>query len=213
MEPVTPAEHSQSVRATSAIVSRLRAPATAKAVMFGLSQVRGGAIRGILPDGQTLIFGDDNATPVSLKINDYRFARRTVFNGDIGFAEGLVAGDWESDDLPALLTLLADNAERFMRLFEGGRVGKAINWLRHRQRANTRKGSKRNILAHYDLGNDFYAAWLDRSMTYSAARFEVCAADLETAQLQKYRALARHLDLKAGEHVLEIGCGWGGFAE
>ena len=213
MEPVTPAEHSQSVRATSAVVSRLRAPATAKAVMFGLCQVRGGAIRAILPDGQTLLFGDDNATPVSLKINDYRFARRTVFNGDIGFAEGRIAGEWESDDLPALLTLLADNAERFMRLLEGGWIGHVLNWLRHRRRENTRAGSKRNILAHYDLGNRFYEAWLDRSMTYSSAKFDAQIVDLESAQQAKYRALAEHLALKPGDHLLEIGCGWGGFAE
>jgi len=194
-------------------VARARAPFFAALVFRALSEVRGGVIDATLPDGQALRFGDGGATPLSLKIHDYRFARRVVFNGDIGFAEGLIAGEWESDDLPGLLTLLADNAERFMRLFEGSPVSKAVNWLRHCSRANTRQGSKRNILAHYDLGNRFYAAWLDRSMTYSAAMFQRGIGDLESAQQLKYRALAQQLELKSGEHVLEIGCGWGGFAE
>jgi len=213
-EPAAPAVPSSPVRATSLIVSSLRAPATAKAVMFGLMQVRGGAVEATLPDGRKLLFGDEAAPTTSLKINDYAFARRVVFNGDIGFAEGLIAGQWESNDLPALLTLLADNAERFMRLFEGGPFGKALNSLRRRRRENTKTGSKRNILAHYDLGNRFYEAWLDRSMTYSSAKYDDAnIADLESAQQAKYRALAEHLELKAGEHILEIGCGWGGFAE
>jgi cyclopropane-fatty-acyl-phospholipid synthase len=166
-----------------------------------------------LPDGQRLLFGDGAGTPIALTVRDYKFARRVVLNGDIGFAEGLIAGEWESDDLPALLTLLAANAERFMTLLEGGPLGRALNWFRHRRRENTRTGSRRNILAHYDLGNRFYETWLDRSMTYSSAKFDAKIRDLESAQRAKYRALAEHLELKAGDHVLEIGCGWGGFAE
>ena len=212
-EPAAPLMHSQSVRATASLISRLRAPATAKAVLFGLAQVRNGAIEAKLPDGQKLILGEDGAHKVAMTINDYRFARRVIFSGDIGFAEGLIAGEWASEDLPALLTLIAANAERIMRLLEGGPIGHALNWLQHRRRANTRGGSKRNILAHYDLGNRFYEAWLDRSMTYSSAKFGDEIADLESAQQAKYRALAEHLELKPGEHVLEIGCGWGGFAE
>jgi cyclopropane-fatty-acyl-phospholipid synthase len=134
-------------------------------------------------------------------------------SGDIGFAEGLMAGEWESDDLAGLLTLIAANVERFTRLLEGGPLGKALNWLRHVSRANTRAGARRNILAHYDLGNRFYEAWLDRSMTYSSARFDTQERDLEAAQRAKYKALTEHIELRPGEHVLEIGCGWGGFAE
>ncbi len=212
-EPAYPAVHSQSVRATASVISRLRAPATAKAVLFGLAQIRQGGIAATLPNGQTLLLGDYGAQPVPMTIKDYRFARRVIFSGDIGFAEGLIAGEWESDDLPALLTLIADNVERIMQLVEGGPIDHVLNLFRHRRRANTRAGSKRNILAHYDLGNRFYEAWLDRSMTYSSAKFDAHVADLEGAQQAKYRALAEHLELKAGEHVLEIGCGWGGFAE
>jgi cyclopropane-fatty-acyl-phospholipid synthase len=212
-ETASPPAHAIAERATPALITGLRAPASAKAIMFGLTHVRGGVIAVTLPDGRRFLFGDEGASPIDLTVRNYRFARRVLLNGDIGFAEGLMAGDWESNDLPALLTLLADNADRFMRLLEGGWIGNTINWLRHQTRENTRTGSRRNILAHYDLGNRFYEKWLDRSMTYSSAKFDAKAADLESAQQAKYRSLADHLELKPGEHVLEIGCGWGGFAE
>ncbi len=195
-------------------VRRLQAPASAKAVLMGLRQVRGGALRVTYPDGRAHTYGDGNGAQMSLRIKDWRFARRVLTNGDIGLAEGYMAGEWETDDLPALLTLLADNIERFQRLLEGSALGKAANWLRHIMRPNTRSGSRKNILAHYDLGNRFYEAWLDRTMTYSSARFdETKVQDLEAGQIAKYRALAEQLELKPDEHVLEIGCGWGGFAE
>lgn len=204
--------HVDAARATASAIASLRAPARAKAVLFALLQIRGGATLVTLPDGQKLLFGDANAPPMDLQINDFAFAKRVLRSGDIGFAEGLIAGEWESADLPGLLTLLANNVDRFTRLLEGGVIGKAINWTRHISRANTREGSRRNILAHYDLGNRFYEAWLDRSMTYSAARFEQ-GRDLEAAQIAKYKALADHIDLQPGDTLLEIGCGWGGFAE
>jgi len=203
--------HSDVMRATTRTIAALRAPASAKAVFFALLQVRGGAIRVRLPDGGTLLFGDDGE-PLEIEIKDYRFAKRVLGSGDIGFAEGLMAGEWTSDDIPGLLTLLANNVDRFKQMLTGGPLGRAINWLRHLSNENTKSGSRKNILAHYDLGNRFYEAWLDRTMTYSSARFDK-AADLEHAQEEKYRALAEHLELKPGEHVLEIGCGWGGFAE
>lgn len=199
--------------ASAVSIARLRAPASAKAVLLGLLQVRGGAILVTTPSGETLRVGDADGPAADLKVKNWRFARRVLLSGDIGFAEGLMAGEWESDDLAALLTLLAANVERFTRLLEGSLIGKLTHGLRHLMRANTRAGARRNILAHYDLGNRFYEAWLDRSMTYSSARFDKHVRDLESAQQAKYRALAQHLDLKPGEHVLEIGCGWGGFAE
>ena len=195
-------------------VNALRAPATAKAVLLGLRQVRGGVVRVAYPDGGEHSYGDGAGVVIALRVKDWRFARRVVTNGDIGLAEGFMAGEWETDDLPALLTLLADNIERFQRLLEGSALGKAANWLRHIMRPNTRSGSRKNILEHYDLGNRFYEAWLDRTMTYSSARFDdSLVKDLESGQIAKYRALAEQLELKPDEHVLEIGCGWGGFAE
>lgn len=204
---------SSPLRATSGLVAGLNAPASAKAVLLALLQLKGGAALITLPDGRVLAFGDGQGPTVDFRIKHYRFARRVLTSGDIGFAEGLMAGDWESSDLSALLTLLAANVERFTRLLEGGPIGKAVHWIRHLSNANTKTGSRRNILAHYDLGNKFYEAWLDASMTYSSARFDAKVRDLESAQREKYRALAEHLELRAGEHLLEIGCGWGGFAE
>ena len=211
--PSQAAPTSVSSRATSAHIAALKAPASAKAVLFALLNLSGGAVRIVTPDGHEMLFGDDSGAPVELRVKHWRFANRVLFNGDIGFAEGLMADEWESDDIPALLTLLANNVERFKRLLEGGFVGKSLNWFRHLRRENTKAGSRKNILAHYDLGNDFYEKWLDRSMTYSSAKYDAKVRDLESAQLEKYRALARHLELKPGDTVLEIGCGWGGFAE
>jgi cyclopropane-fatty-acyl-phospholipid synthase len=192
-------------------IAGLKAPASARAALMALAQIRGGAVEATLPTGEKLRFGDGES-PIALRIRDWNFGRRVVFNGDIGFAESWIAGEWETDDLSGLLVLLASNIERFRQVFEGSVFGKTLNWIRHLSRENTREGARRNILEHYDLGNRFYETWLDRTMTYSSARFDQ-AQDLETAQLEKYRALARRLDLKPGEHVLEIGCGWGGFAE
>ena len=199
-------------RATPSAIAGLKAPASVKAALLVLLCVRGGTVLVTLPDGRALLFGDLGPR-TTLDIKNYRFARRLIANGDIGFAEGWIAGDWESDDLSALLALLAANTERISLMFFGSPLGRLLNRLRHRRNSNSKRGARRNILAHYDLGNSFYQAWLDRSMTYSAAKFDADAPDLETAQLAKYRALAEQLELKPGEHVLEIGCGWGGFAE
>lgn len=201
------------VRATSGLITALRAPTSAKAVFLALLQLKGGAAVVTLPDGRQLGFGDGAGPSVDFQIHSYQFANRVLSSGDIGFAEGLMAGEWESNDLSALLTLLASNVERFTRLLEGGPIGKAVHWVRHLSNANTKSGSRRNILAHYDLGNEFYSAWLDASMTYSSARFDAQVRDLEAGQRAKYKALAEHLELKSTDHVLEIGCGWGGFAE
>jgi len=213
-DPIAPSgEPPVPLRATPTLVAGLKAPASAKAVLLALLQLRGGSALISLPNSQVLVFGDEHSPSVDFQIKDYKFARRVLTSGDIGFAEGLMAGEWQSNDLSALLVLLAANVERFARLLEGGPIGRAIHGLRHLSNANTKRGSRRNILAHYDLGNEFYAAWLDASMTYSSARFDAKVRDLESAQRAKYAALAAHLDLKPGDHVLEIGCGWGGFAE
>jgi cyclopropane-fatty-acyl-phospholipid synthase len=198
--------------ATSALIRSLDAPASAKALLIALTHIKGGAMIAELPGGERLRFGDADAEPLVIRVRDYRFAKRVLVNGDIGFAEGWMSGEWETDNLSDLLVLLAGNIERFRSVFEGSWVGKSLNWMRHLARDNTRSGARRNILAHYDLGNRFYEAWLDRTMTYSSARFDK-ANDLEAAQIAKYRALAQQLELRPGDHVLEIGCGWGGFAE
>lgn len=199
--------------ATPALIAALKAPASAKAVLLALTKLTGGAVIATLPDGRRLLFGERGGDQVDITINDYRFARRVIVGGDIGFAEAWMAQEWETGDLPRLLVLLASNVERFRTVFEGGWLGKSLYWMRHLSRDNSRSGARRNILAHYDLGNRFYEAWLDPSMTYSSARFSAHVRDLETAQRAKYEALADQLDVQPGEHILEIGCGWGGFAE
>lgn len=167
-----------------------------------------------LPNGERhLLTGQAPGPHGVLDVKDYRFARRVLANGDIGFAEGYMAAEWDTPHLASLLETLVENYDHIRRLFDGNLLMKVVNWASHRRNRNSRTGSKKNIHAHYDLGNAFYGAWLDASMTYSSARFTDATASLEQAQTAKYAALARMMDLQPGHKVLEIGCGWGGFAE
>ena len=173
-----------------------------------------GRLTVLLPGGSIHRLEGPRPGPAAvLDIRDYRFARRVLASGDIGFAEGYMAGEWETPHLAALLETLARNHDHIRRLMVGHPLMKAIHWLSHRMNRNSRSGSRKNIHAHYDLGNAFYAAWLDPSMTYSSARFSRAGMALEAAQHEKYAALARTMDLRPGQSLLEIGCGWGGFAE
>lgn len=173
-----------------------------------------GSLTVLLPNGEThRLEGKEPGLHAVLDVKDYRFARRVLASGDIGFAEGFMAGEWDTPDLALLLETLVRNYDHIRRLFDGNPVMLVVNWLSHNLRRNSRSGSKKNIHAHYDLGNAFYQAWLDGSMTYSSARFAGVDEPLEAAQARKYATLARNMNLQAGHTVLEIGCGWGGFAE
>jgi cyclopropane-fatty-acyl-phospholipid synthase len=173
-----------------------------------------GSLTFILPDSQTIrLQGDTPGPDARLIVHDYRFVRRALVSGDIGFAEGYMAGEWDTPDLAALLGALSANFDNLRRLACGNPLARLFHAFSHALHRNSRRGSKRNIHAHYDLGNDFYARWLDRTMTYSSARFEAPGQPLADAQRNKYAALARSIDLRPGHTVLEIGCGWGGFAE
>jgi len=166
------------------------------------------------PEGRKLVIrGRDKGLTGVLQVKDYRFVGRVMAAGDIGFAEGYMAGEWDTPDLSALLTVLSLNHDRIRALVRGNPFVRFVNNVGHFMRRNSRTGSRKNIHAHYDLGNQFYEKWLDRSMTYSSARHEAPGQELSEAQRNKYRSLARMMDLKSGQHVLEIGCGWGGFAE
>ena len=168
----------------------------------------------VLPNGaRHRLTGQAAGHAAVLTIRDPRFAARVLKNGDIGFAEGYMAGEWDTPDLAVLLETLVNNYDQIRRLFDGHPLMNLVNWVGHRLNRNSRRGSRRNIHAHYDLGNAFYGAWLDPSMTYSSARFETAGQGLQDAQRAKYASLARMMDLKPGHSVLEIGCGWGGFAE
>jgi len=139
--------------------------------------------------------------------------RRVLQAGDLGFAESYLSGDWDTPDLTTLKMLGLANEATLRAALQKPALTRMSVKLRHMLRANTRSGSRRNIRFHYDLGNDFYRCWLDESMTYSAALFERPEDSLATAQRAKYLRLASKLNLQPGDHVLEIGCGWGGFAE
>jgi cyclopropane-fatty-acyl-phospholipid synthase len=149
----------------------------------------------------------------TLIIHRWRAVRRLLLDGQIGFGESYMDGDWSSPDLTALIELAALNQDELADTFVGNRLARLIERVRHAARANTKWRSRRNIEAHYDLGNEFYAAWLDRGMTYSSGLYEPGCSTLEAAQDAKQRRVIERLGLQGGERVLEIGCGWGGLAE
>jgi cyclopropane-fatty-acyl-phospholipid synthase len=191
-----------------------RLPASLSFTAMILTRLCCGRLDMTLPDGRTLRFVGKHPGPhAELIVHDPKFARTVAARGDIGFAEVYMDGKVDTPDMPALLEYFNANWEDIGKLGIGGSIARFFANLRHMLRANTKKGAKRNILAHYDLGNDFYAAWLDPTMTYSSAIFSSPEQSLQDGQLDKYRAIARNLQLKPGDHVLEIGSGWGGFAE
>jgi cyclopropane-fatty-acyl-phospholipid synthase len=173
-----------------------------------------GSITFVMPSGREVpVRGSQPGPDARVVIRDFRCMRRIMAAGDIGFAEGYMAGEWETPDLTAVLECAGLNFDRLHDIVSGNVVARTINRLTHLLRPNTRSGAKRNIHAHYDLGNAFYERWLDSSMTYSSALFERDGQALEDAQRRKYAALAESMGLEPSHHVLEIGCGWGGFAE
>lgn len=177
-----------------------------------LKSLRGGQLEMRWPDGSSQWFGQ-GALKVHLHVRDMAMFDQVLAKGDIGFAESYLDGHWDSPDLTALLKLLADNRDGLKRAVYGSWRSLLSARLRHWLNGNSKAGSKRNIMAHYDLGNDFYKLWLDPSMTYSSALFEGGNQDLERAQHAKYARMLNRLDAKPGQRVLEIGCGWGGLAE
>ncbi|MBS0296026.1 MAG: class I SAM-dependent methyltransferase [Proteobacteria bacterium] len=173
-----------------------------------------GVLEIITPDGLSIpIRGPDGGPEGRLVVRDYRFVGRVLSGGAIGFAEGYMAGEWDTPDLSRLLETLSLNLSRLHGLIEGNPLVRLANRIGHLMHRNSREGSKKNIHAHYDLGNGFYEKWLDPSMTYSSALYAKPGQTLTAAQRNKYAALARSMGLQRGQTVLEIGCGWGGFAE
>lgn len=148
-----------------------------------------------------------------LEIHDWRFFSMVVNKGDVGAGEAFMADYWSSPDVTAFLEVFCINQASTTKALSGRPVIRLLMSLRHWLNANTKRGSKRNISAHYDLGNSFYRKWLDPSMTYSSAIYSNETNSLEQAQAAKYDALVRHTGIEPGHTVLEIGCGWGGFAE
>jgi len=142
----------------------------------------------------------------------FAMARALLMGGDLGFAESYMRKDWSSEDLSGLLYFLSVNLDALNDVQQRSLPVRLLSRLRHVRNRNTREGSRRNIAAHYDLGNDFYQRWLDESMSYSSAVFDQ-SFDLARAQERKYELMLAQIDPEPGQHILEIGCGWGGFAE
>lgn len=174
-----------------------------------------GTLAVTLPSGeQRLLGGHGGDGPhAQVVLHNWRPLKRLISGGSVGWARSYIDGDWDSPALERLFELFSHNRHSLGAQTRGSRITGWLNRVAHGVRDNSRDGSRRNIAFHYDLGNDFYSQWLDPSMTYSSAIFKEGDNSLQAAQQRKYRRLLDQIDAKAGEHVLEIGCGWGGFAE
>lgn len=199
-------------------VKPLRAGFYQRAIEQALGRMTLGCLHVTLPGGSTRRFGHAPEVTAHLRINHPEFFKRCVLYGDIGFGEAYVEGDWETDNLPAVIAWFLENIEHAPGLSGSHAQPAALNLLRfgnrlkHLFRPNSRRWSRQNIADHYDLGNDFYQLWLDETMTYSCGIWTRDDQTLAEAQTAKYDALCRTLRLKPTDHVLEIGSGWGGLA-
>ena len=179
-----------------------------------LSRIEAGELRAVFPSNFQKVYSGGQVGPTAdIKINSWKLVPRLLLSGDMGLAESFLSGEWETSNLTQLI-LLGDINERALgNAVTPSKFINLIEKLRHQRRDNSKRGSRRNIAAHYDLGNEFYSHWLDNSMSYSSALFTDFGEELEVGQNRKYQRLAKALKLKEGDQVLEIGCGWGGFAE
>ena len=191
-----------------------RAPAAARTVLRLLQQLRHGALTLHLPDGSVQTVGDGQGPHLSLHMHNWKPFAAALKSGDIGFAESYIAGDWTTPHLAPLLGLLLANRKALDEVIHGSWAGRLLYRLRHLFNRNTKSNSRKNIHAHYDLGNAFYKLWLDGTMNYSSAWFGGdTSQDMRTAQDAKVRRALRMAHVQAGQRVLEIGCGWGALAE
>ena len=185
----------------------------AKLVIQLLEKIQFGRLELRLPDGSCQVFGEGEHG-VSMHVHDEVMFSQILARGDIGLAEAYIDGAWDAPDLTGVMTLLAKNRDALRTAVYGRWQSLLMARIRHWLNNNSKTGSRKNIMAHYDLGNDFYKLWLDPSMSYSSALYRaVDDGNLETAQRAKYRRILRRIGAQPGQHVLEIGCGWGGFAE
>ena len=183
-------------------------------VFAAISEMNHGRLDFVLPDGRRFRAEGRAAGPVAeLAIHNTDVFARLIREGDLGFCDAYLDGWWDTPDLMAFLDLVhADNDDLYDG-FPGMSLVRAYERLRFWLNSNSRRQARRNISYHYDLGNEFYGLWLDDTMTYSSALFETGQESLETAQIAKYASMVDQMEVQPGDHVLEIGCGWGGFAE
>ncbi|MRW83496.1 methyltransferase domain-containing protein [Pseudoduganella sp. FT26W] len=203
--------NTKSLRAPTSLPIDEKLPAVARVMIKALRRLKHGALLLRRPDGSHQLFGD-GSLPVVLELVSWKPCSAALRSGDIGFAESFIAGEWKTDNLAGLLALLIRNRGEMEEMVYGSWWGSLLYRLKHLLHRNSRAGSRKNIHAHYDIGNAFYQLWLDPTMTYSSAIFSD-GADLAAGQMAKYRRIVGQLALQPGARVLEIGCGWGGFAE
>jgi len=178
-----------------------------------LGRLQCGTLRIELPGGDVLVQrGQQDGPHATLQLHRWRVLRRLLTQGDLGLAESYCDGDWSTPDLLTLLDFGLRNEAAWGATLRGSRLARMAVRIHHLLNANTRRGSRRNISAHYDLGNDFYSAWLDPRLIYSSALYGPGDATLDQAQQRKLARIAQLLALQPGQDVLEIGCGWGALA-
>ncbi len=202
------------VSRTSLLPDRILENAARRVMLGAAHRIRVGRLAVVLPDGSRRVYGDRTSPHAGeIHVHDDAAAVRMLLGGEIGAGEAYMDGLWSSPDLPALLRVAALNREALALPTGWWRLPLRLQkTLAHRARRNSVAGSRRNIEAHYDLGNDFYRLFLDETLTYSSAVFARPDQSLADAQRAKYRAIAERAGLRGGERVLEIGSGWGGFA-
>ena len=184
-----------------------------KIVFSALKHIKHGKINLINYDQKKYTFGYENdSLNVKVKINRPGLMKNIIKNGSVGLAESYIRGDFETNNLQDLIEIAAKNIN-IVHKFSGIFDLKLFNLIKNIFVKNTRKRSKKNIAKHYDLGNEFFSLWLDKTLTYSSAIFDKQRDDLESAQINKYRKLSDLVKPKPGDKMLEIGCGWGGYAE
>ncbi len=182
---------------------------------FGLAKkLKNGRIDFRLPDDRVFRVDAPNPGPVAeIVVHDPDVFARLIREGDLGFSEAYLEGGWSTPDLQAFMDVIHADNDDVYHSFGGMQIVRLFERLRHWMNRNTRDQAKKNISYHYDLGNEFYGLWLDDTMTYSSALFETGQESLEKAQTLKYKSMVDQMGAQPGDHVLEIGCGWGGFAE
>ena len=189
-------------------------PSSIKRVLLTLDRLKIGTLELTTPEGAVLRFGSGQAPTARISLKNWEPLNATIKSGDIGFAEAYMAHLWTSDDLAGLLRLFTANRNAIANVIYGHWLGSLTYRIKHFLNRNTRKNSKKNIHAHYDLGNSFYEIWLDESMNYSSALFEGDhKKPLQDAQMRKVERALEMVDLKPGARLLEIGCGWGALAQ
>lgn len=192
------------------------APAAARTVFALLKKLQHGTLDVQMPDGAQARFGSGaaNEPKAALRLVDWRVCSAALKSGDIGFAEAYIDGHWTTPDLAALLRLFIANRDAMDSVIYGTWWGSLAYRLKHLLNRNSRNGSKKNIHAHYDIGNSFYKLWLDETMNYSSALFEGdFARPSSQAQTAKVRRALTECGVRPGDRVLEIGCGWGALAQ